>query len=121
MQKKAEILFDFCRENSIVINEGKNGFFVINAHNEDKLPLSVGHSEFTRTEKYTYLGTPMTADGRLSSALTEHARSKQAHVLKFAAFIAQNPDAPFVVKKQIMYARVFRSFIWMRKMAHQRR
>ena len=61
---------------------------------------------------YTYLGSPFTSDGCVSSAVKEHAMMKMCHVLKFVSFVNKNNDIPFVVKRRVFEAALMSSLLY---------
>ena len=69
--------------------------------------LSIKHFDI-----YTYLGSPFTSDGLLSSAVKAHAQEKMADFHKFVSFIEKNFDIPFVVKKRIFDACLLSAILY---------
>ncbi len=58
----------------------------------DAEPLRVDGLEVQHCTSYTYLGSPFTCDGSVSSVMKVHAQNKLCHVLKFVTFICKNND-----------------------------
>ena len=51
-------------------------------------------------ERYTYLGSPFTVDGSVSTALRTHVECKMPHVAKYISCLKKNDDIPFHVKRR---------------------
>ena len=102
--KKVNLLIQFCEKYGMVINEGKTKLMVINGSCSDKEPIAVNRLVIKHCDIYTYLGSPFTSDGSISSAIKAHAQEKMVHFHKFIAFIEKNNDLPFVIKKRVFDA-----------------
>ena len=61
---------------------------------------------------YLYLGSPVTSDGSVSSAVKAHAKGKMCQVLKFVSFLKKNNDIPFVVKRRVFDAALMSSLLY---------
>ena len=77
---------------------------VINGSCSDKEPIAVQSLVIKHCDIYTYLGSPFTSDGSISSAIKVHAQEKMAHFHKFISFIEKNNDLPFIIKKRVFDA-----------------
>ena len=86
------------------INEDKTKLMVINGSLIDKLPIFVNRIAIKHCDTYTYLGSPFTSDGLLSSVVKFHVQEKMAHFHKFLAFLDKNFELPFIIKKRIFDA-----------------
>ena len=84
--KKVKLLIKFCEKYGMVINESKTKLMVINGSCSDKDPIIVDNLVINHCDVYTYLGSPFTSDGSISSAIKAHAQEKMAHFHKFIAF-----------------------------------
>ena len=101
---KLRILQSFCTSNETVINEEKTKFLVINADENDLMPIVLDKLSIKYCFKYTYLGSIFTSDGKTSSALSEHIKDKAKHYNKLLNFLRKNFDMPFFVKKKVVQA-----------------
>ena len=88
----------------MVINEIKTNIMVINGSCSIKNPIAVHRLVIKHCDIYTYLGSPFTSDGSISSAIKVHAQEKMAHFHKFISFIEKNNDLPFIIKKRVFDA-----------------
>jgi hypothetical protein len=92
------------------LNEVKTKFMVVNGSVGDKQPLQVSSLNNQMScsieicDKYTYLGSIFTADGKVISAIKEHAANKQKHLWKLVSFFKKNYDVSFLVKKKVFNA-----------------
>ncbi len=98
MLNKIRILKDFCTSHGMEINLKKTKFFVINGSEDDRHPMNIEGLVVEACQQYVYLGSPFTADGSATSAISAHAQSKMCHTLKFVSFVNKNNDIPFIVK-----------------------
>ena len=112
MIKKVEVLKQFCEQYGMVINNSKTKFFVINGEEEDKEPLRVDELVIEHCTSYTYLGSPFTSDGSVSSAVKVHVKNKLCHVLKYVSFLKKNNDVPFIVKRRVLDAAMMSSLLY---------
>ena len=103
----------FCEDQGMVINELKTKFMIINHEELDKADIIV-RPEMTikYTNKYVYLGAAVTDDGNMCTVMREHAAMKNAHYLKFAAFVKKNVHAPFYVKRQVFRACILSTLLY---------
>ena len=75
---------------------------VINGNLLDREPININDLSIKHCDLYTYIGSPFTSDGSVSSAVKAHAQEKIAHFYKFISFLSKNPDLPFIIKKTIV-------------------
>ena len=94
------------------VNEAKTKFFVINGTPEDNEVVYVDGLVVERCNQYTYLGSPFTADGSVSTSVRAHADAKMAHVTKFISFLNKNNDIPFKVKKRVFDACLMSAILY---------
>lgn len=59
-----------------------------------------------------YLGSTITQDGKVQSAIKEHCDAKAKHGLKFQSFVAKNNDFPFCIKRQVLDAALLSSIFY---------
>ena len=102
--KKVNLLIKFCDKYGMVINESKTKLMVINGSCIDKESIAIHSLVIKHCHIYTYLGSPFTSDGSISSAIKVHAQEKMAHFHKFISFIEKNNDLPFIIKKRVFDA-----------------
>ncbi|XP_045109713.1 uncharacterized protein LOC123503778 [Portunus trituberculatus] len=102
----------YCNDYGMKMNEGKTKFFVINGSDGDSDQVVVNDSVMEHCMNYTYLGSPFTSDGSVSSAVEVHAREKMCHVLKFVSFVRKNNDMPFSVKRRVFDAVLMSSLLY---------
>lgn len=112
MIDKVKLMQSFCSGHGMIVNEAKTKFFVINGTEGEAEPLRVDGLTIAPCSMYTYLGSPFTSDGSVSSALGVHARTKLSHVVKFVAFIKKNNDVPFVVKRRVFDAALMSALLY---------
>ena len=111
--QKIEILMQFCEEHGMLVNELKTQFMIINNCETDKQPITPRPNLVIKyTTKYVYLGATITDDGNMNTVMKEHAKMKNAHYLKFAAFIKKNSNAPFYVKRQVFRACIMSTLLY---------
>ena len=110
--KKIQLLMQFCKKYGMVINEKKTNLMVVNGCAVDKEPIFINNLSIKHCDIYTYLGSPFTSDGLLSSAVKAHAQEKMADFHKFVSFIEKNFDIPFVVKKIIFDACLLSAILY---------
>ena len=111
-KRKLDILFDFCNEYGMILNEKKSKFFVINGDDNDKLPFYSNNVEVQYCSKYLYLGAWFTDDGKTSSAISLHVAAMSALVNKFAIFCNANRDMPYLYKLRVFNAAVLSSLLY---------
>ena len=112
INKKVNLLVQFCKKYGMVINEKKTKLMVINGSPIDKEPIIVNRLIIKHCDLYMYLGSPFTSDGSLSSAVKAHAREKMAHFHKFIGFINNNSDLPFAIKKRVFDACLLSAILY---------
>ncbi len=110
--RKLRILKEFCDEYGMRINAEKTKFFVISGGPGDAEPLRVDGLVVQHCTSYTYLGSPFTCDGSVSSSVKVHAQNKLCHVLKFVSFIRKNNDIPFIVKRRLFDAALMSALLY---------
>ena len=87
VSKKLSILHEYCQNFGMKVNNANTIFFVINGQVGDAEPFHVNELIVEQCTHYLYLGSPLTCDGSVSSAVKIHARNKLPHVLKFVSFL----------------------------------
>ena len=112
MVRKLSLLCQFCRNYGMKVNETKTKFMVICGSDADRLPMIVDGLVVNHCHRYTYLGSPFTADGSASAAVKAHAQDKMAHFNKFVSFLQKNNDVPFIVKKRVFDAVILSSILY---------
>lgn len=110
--KKVKLLIKFCEKYGMVINESKTNLMVINGNFTDKENIHLHRLVIKHCDIYTYLGSPFTSDGCISSAIKIHAQEKMAHFHKFIAFIEKNNDLPFIIKKRVFDACLISAILY---------
>ena len=110
--KKMDILREFCDESGMVVNPSKTKFMVINGVSGDKAPLVSRDLTVENCDSYTYLGAVFTQDGSVKASVKEHVIVKQAHLMKFVAFVTKNADFPFWVKRKVLDAALLSSVLY---------
>ena len=117
-KKKVSILLDFCQTHGMKINEDKTKFMVLNGTEQDQDILNVTSNDgylqcnIGPCDKYTYLGSIFTCDGKILSSVEEHATSKRKHLLKLVSFLRKNRDMPFSVKRKVFNACFMSSIVY---------
>ena len=106
------MLIKFCEKYGMVINENKTKLMVINGNNTDRDSITVNRISINHCDTYTYLGSPFTSDGSLSTAVKVHAQERMVHFHKFIAFINKNYDLPFVIKKRVFDACLLSAILY---------
>jgi hypothetical protein len=108
LEEKLAIVLDYCKQNGMVINQSKTKFMVVNGTEEDMCSIKIngqlGDLEVAHTDIYTYLGSPITRDGKYSTAISLHADMCQKHLNKLIAFMDKNRDLPFKFKRAVVDA-----------------
>lgn len=112
IQRKIEILCDFCTSHGMIVNTGKTKFMVINGSDEDKELINCRNNHVGYCNQYIYLGSPFSDDGSPSTAIKIHAANKMCHALKFISFVSRNNDVPFLVKKKVFDAALMSALIY---------
>ena len=110
--KKLDAVLKFCEEYGMEINEKKTKFFVINSDSADKRPLSIKDKSIGYSEKYMYLGSWFTDDGKPESALKLHEPTQLSSATKFAIFCFKNTVMPYYCKSLVMEAAVVSSVFY---------
>ena len=105
-------VLEFCNEFAMEINIKKISFFVINGDILDYEPLVFGELKIPYKSVYCYLGSFFTDDGKISSALEMHIKSKTADINKFTIFCAVNTSIPFYIKKQVSDSFLLSSLLY---------
>lgn len=112
MIHKIRLLNQFCASHGMKINESKTNFFVINGNNSDKEAMFVDDVSVSVCDHYTYLGSPFSADGSITTSIKLHAQNKMCHALKFVSFINKNNDVPFHVKIKVFQAAFMSTILY---------
>lgn len=110
--EKLEVLSQFCHDYGMIINNIKTKFMVINRTDFHKEPLHCRDISVNHCEQYIYLGSVLTADEKIKSALKEYCREKFKHKLKYAAFIQRNLSCPIWVKKLVLRSAFISSILY---------
>jgi hypothetical protein len=111
-KQKLKVALKYCREAGMEINAKKTQFMVINGTASDKETIVIEDVKINNCSQYVYLGAFITQDASLTSAIKAHCSAKQAHVVKFAAFVKKNADFPFVVKQQVFKAALLSAILY---------
>ena len=109
--RKLKILYEYCSEYGMVINEKKTKFFVINGSEMDKEPFIIDTLAIRYYPKYLYLGAWFTDVGTWDSVLGLHVTSSTPSVHKFALFCAANTTMPFQYKQKVFNAALTASLL----------
>lgn len=109
---KLQLLDAFCDEYNMSINESKSNYFVINPFEDDTSSLFCGNKEISHVDYYKYLGCIFTADGKISTSITEHSNAKQNQVFKFVNFIRVKLLFPFFIKRKVLNAALNASLLY---------
>ena len=112
MHAKLDLLHQYCHSHKTKVNSKKTKFFVINDVIEDRESFVFELFTVAWCDRYIYLGSPFTSDGKPSSAIKEHASSKTSQALKFVSFVQQNNDVPFYVKLRVFHACIMSSLLY---------
>ena len=110
--RKLEAVLKFCDEYGMEINEKKTKFMVINSDSNDQRPLNSRGKTIRYSEKYLYLGSWFTDDGKPVSALKLHEPAHQSSLNKFAIFCHTNTTMPYYYKSLVMDAAVVSSVFY---------
>ena len=99
------LVFEFCEENHMLINNGKTKFMVINGDSDDKEAIRIRENMIKYVDEfYLYLGGIFTDCGDMSTVLAIHAREKMKQLNKLTIFLHTNKDYPFYVKRKVVTA-----------------
>ncbi len=82
----------------MTVNNDKTNLFVISGEDGDADTIYVNSLAIEHCLCYSYLSSPSTNDGSVSSAVKAHSAAKLCHVLKYVSFVTKNNDLPFLVK-----------------------
>ncbi len=111
MEQKLILLNQYCQEKGMLVSNMKTKFFALNCSEEEQASFIVVGMIVESYNKYVYLGSLLTADGILSSAIATHAKAKMWHVLKSVTFLEKNRDISFYVKlgfpRQLFYHQYY--------------
>ncbi len=110
--RKVEILDQFCKDYGMTVNNDKTKFFVVNGEHGDEDTIHVNSLAIEHCRCYSYLGSPFTNDGSVSSAVKAHSAAKLCHVLKYVSFVTKNNDLPFVVKRRVFEAALMSAVLY---------
>ena len=86
--KKLDAVLSYCREYGMELNIKKTKFFVVNAQTDDRASLCIDGKKVDYSDKYLYLGSWFTDDGKIESALKLHEPDHQDAVNKFSKHLA---------------------------------
>ena len=74
--EKLNILYDYCEDSGMVVNNDKTKFMVINGQDDDKFPVDIRGNSIYVCDEYVYLGAVFTSNGSLKSSIAKHADDK---------------------------------------------
>ena len=110
--RKLRTLDEYCVTYSMLMNEDKTKFFVINGVEDDIKPIKLSSITLHPCTSYVYLGNIYTSDGKLSSSLAAHANDKKKQLHKLLTFLRVNQDMPFAVKRKVVEAAFNSSILY---------
>ena len=110
--EKLQSVLLFCERYGMVINETKTKVMVINGEQEDRAPIQTDDITVEHCSTYWYLGSPITSDGSMKTALEVHVQDKIKHVLKFMTFLKYNYNMPFQLKKKVAMSCVMSALLY---------
>ena len=86
----------------------------INGDSSDTEPVIIRGDALTvnHCDLYVYLGSIFTCDGKVNTAIKEHAKSVKKHLLKLTVFFKRNTDMPFIVKKKALDAAFISAILY---------
>ena len=99
MLKKLDLLISATDSLDMELHPHKSKFMVVNSI--DKEPIVFGNTTISHTEKYVYLGNPISI-APISTQVADHLSMKSTHIRKFSTFLAKNSNAPFWVKSKVL-------------------
>ena len=102
MAAKLRALDDYCEANGMCLNQLKTKLMVLNGNHLDKDSFLMKNIVVKNCDSYCYLGAIFTSDGKTSTSLKEHLRTKNKDLNKLIVFLAENYDAPFLVKRKVI-------------------
>ena len=102
--EKLNILYDYCEDSGMVVNNDKTKFMMINGQDDDKLPVDIRGNLICVCDEYVYLGAVFTSDGSLKSYIASHTQDKTKHLHKLIMFLNTNRDFPSCVKRKFVEA-----------------
>ena len=104
MEKKLNILKEYCDEYGMQINEKKTEFMVINGTKVDRENIVLEGMTVKHCTSYVYLGIIVTENGSAITSLKAHVEEKKKHLNRLIIFLSRNYDAPFFVKRKVFDA-----------------
>ena len=110
--KKFEVLMKFCEQYGMKVNEVKTNLLVINGNKRDREDFVCGDVVVKHATSYIYLGSPFTEDGRISTILKMHVKTRVADLNKFKIFCKVNVTMPYIYKKQVLQAAIISSLLY---------
>ena len=110
--KKFEVLIEFCEKYGMKVNEVKTNLLVINGNRKDREDFVCGEVTVKHATSYIYLGSPFTEDGRMSTILKMHLKTRVADLNKFKIFCKVNATMPYVYKKKVLLAAIISSLLY---------
>ena len=110
--RKMKKVLEFCEQFDMEINVKKTSFFVINRRPDDCKPLVFGELKIPYKSTYCYLGSFFTDDGKISSVLKLHVKSRVSDINKFVIFCAVNTSIPFYIKRRIFQSCLLSSLLY---------
>ena len=112
LQKKMNVVKQFCNTYGMSVNIKKTKFMVINNKPVDKETIICEDINIEYCSSYIYLGSTITDDGTCMSCINAHAKEKQKHVFKYLVFLNKNKDLPFKLKKQVAESCIISSILY---------
>ena len=110
--EKLDAVLRYCNEYGMEINAKKTKFFVINSEATDKISLQTQVKKIDYCEKYLYLGSWFTDDGKIESSLNLREPAHQDTLNKFAIFCQVNTEMPYYYKSLVMDAAAVSSIFY---------
>ena len=111
-KSKLSILYQYCNDYGMVINEKKTKFYVINGEAYDREQLKVADVGVNYAPRYLYLGAWFTDSGKMDKIVALHETHSETIVNKFAIFCAANSQMPYIYKKKVFDAAVTSSLLY---------
>ena len=102
LEKKFEVVIQFCNTYGMSLNLTKSKMMVINGDEMDKIPISRNNITINWCNEYIYLGCFFKENGNTNECIKSHADSKKYNLIKFINFLNRNSNLPFFLKKQVM-------------------
>ena len=101
MQRKLELLYNSVTDIDMEMHPAKSEYIVLNCN--DRNPFTVGNISISHTEKYVYLGSPISTKS-IADQVQDHIRMKQGHINKFQSFVNRHENTPYAIKYKVLQA-----------------